>query len=325
MPSIRTILLLSLSLAALFALPALASAASYYVSPSGGGSTCSSASPCSLNEGLSKAGVGDEVVLKDGTYGQLVRVSRDGISGSPITIRAENRRQAIIKAPNSTSDGAVIFNLQNRSWITVRGLIIDGSNRGMWGVRIQSSGSQRLNGIIIEDSEIRNIGGPGIIIQSAKNIIIRHNLIDGVGKISGMIGEGIYHGTNSGPNAFYANFDVQIYGNTLRGITHNFIDIKPGAVESKIHHNIMEGAQKAVDGCITGAGTRSEAYDNIIRNTSCGSAAVDYLGESNGMNIHDNVFQNINANKALGFKNPPSLSPVNIFRACRTMEINVKT
>lgn len=41
---------------------------SYYVSPSGSGSTCSDQSPCSLATALDTVSAGQEVVLKDGVY-----------------------------------------------------------------------------------------------------------------------------------------------------------------------------------------------------------------------------------------------------------------
>ncbi len=41
---------------------------SYFVSPTGSGSTCSDGSPCSLATALDLVSSGEEVVLKDGVY-----------------------------------------------------------------------------------------------------------------------------------------------------------------------------------------------------------------------------------------------------------------
>jgi hypothetical protein len=60
----------ALAIAALAAFAPAALATTFVVSPTGSGSTCTEASPCALGEGLSKAyvGVGNEVLLLDGTY-----------------------------------------------------------------------------------------------------------------------------------------------------------------------------------------------------------------------------------------------------------------
>jgi parallel beta-helix repeat protein len=61
---------------------------SYAVSPTGSGTACSQASPCSLEEGLDQAQPGDEVVLRDGVYYQGdISLPRSGTSGAPIVIR----------------------------------------------------------------------------------------------------------------------------------------------------------------------------------------------------------------------------------------------
>lgn len=116
----------------LFGVPAAVSAASYFVAPNGGGSTCSSASPCSLNSGLDKAGSGDELILKDGTYRSTIFTKRAGV-----TIRAENAHQAIIEPPNGwdpgTHTGGDQGDLQyiriRHSNVTVRGVVFDAVDR----------------------------------------------------------------------------------------------------------------------------------------------------------------------------------------------------
>ncbi len=71
--------------------------ASHVVSPSGGGSSCSSANPCALAEGLNRAMPGDEVVLRGGTYfvGEL-SLPRSGQAGAPIVIRAATGETPIL-------------------------------------------------------------------------------------------------------------------------------------------------------------------------------------------------------------------------------------
>ena len=70
---------------------------SYYVAPDGGGTDCSLPAPCSLGEGLSRAGPGDEVVLRGGVYyeGEL-SIPRSGAPDAPIVIRSHPGEDAIL-------------------------------------------------------------------------------------------------------------------------------------------------------------------------------------------------------------------------------------
>jgi hypothetical protein len=70
---------------------------SYYVSPSGSGSVCSMAEPCSLLDGLSRAYPGDEVVLRGGVYYEGgISLPRSGEDGAPITIVGYDGEQTIL-------------------------------------------------------------------------------------------------------------------------------------------------------------------------------------------------------------------------------------
>jgi len=101
----------------LYSYPAFA--ATYYASPTGSGSTCSSASPCTISGGLQKMASGDTLILNDGVYtgaGNLIgdyaspqawppsgncvwnQSTSSCSSGSFTTIKAANVGQAIIDA-----------------------------------------------------------------------------------------------------------------------------------------------------------------------------------------------------------------------------------
>ncbi len=75
-----------------------ASAATYYVSPSGSASwsSCTNINtPCSLSTANSNAAAGDVIILRDGTYTTTISPSHSGNTGSPITYRAEHQHGAI--------------------------------------------------------------------------------------------------------------------------------------------------------------------------------------------------------------------------------------
>jgi hypothetical protein len=69
----------------------------YYASPSGSGTACSLAAPCSLEEGLNQAQPGEEVALRGGTYYQGdLSLPRSGATGAPIVIRSYAGETAIL-------------------------------------------------------------------------------------------------------------------------------------------------------------------------------------------------------------------------------------
>ncbi len=83
-----------------------ASAATYYVSPSGsaGSAEPSKGSPTSVGSALGKVVGGDVVVFLDGTYTSTVYlVGNRESSGSPITLRADENAVPIIRGTGSRS------------------------------------------------------------------------------------------------------------------------------------------------------------------------------------------------------------------------------
>ena len=65
----------------------------YYVTPSGSGTTCSLASPCTLSSALNQAQAGQAIALRGGTYYQgEFTLPRSGSSGAPIVLRSLSRR-----------------------------------------------------------------------------------------------------------------------------------------------------------------------------------------------------------------------------------------
>jgi hypothetical protein len=76
---------------------------SYYVSPTGAGTACSLAAPCSLISGLNQAQPGDEVVMRGGVYyqGEIV-LPRSGTPGAPIVFRSYPGENAILDGADPT-------------------------------------------------------------------------------------------------------------------------------------------------------------------------------------------------------------------------------
>lgn len=69
----------------------------YYVSPTGSGTACTLAAPCSLTAAVSQAQAGEEIVLRGGVYYQgEFTLPRSGAADAPIVIRSYSGENAIL-------------------------------------------------------------------------------------------------------------------------------------------------------------------------------------------------------------------------------------
>lgn len=246
------------------------SAASHYASPTGSGSTCSSASPCSLTTCISQTFAGESCILKNGTYsetGPIVTV-RDGTSGNHIVIKAENSRQAVVQTNNT--DRAIRI---KHNYITVSGIYIDSQHKGH-GIGNDFNGGQ--NHIIIEDCTVYQAGRAGIRINDkgdlgSDHIIIRNNFVNGSGYEDGQtVTEGMYIGEASGVNGNV--HDVFIYGNQVRDFASNCLDSKNTNKDLWYFQNIC---YEDVDPSVHGVGDPVAARDFIIGLQGSGNYAYN--------------------------------------------------
>src|SRR5262245_26060587 len=113
--------------------PVLAHGTTYYVSPSGSnGNSCvraqnSSTPKQTINNGANCLGSGDTLVVKAGTYNEVLNMNNypNGSSGSPTTIRSEVQGGAVLKP---SAGGAAIYfggGGANKQWMTIDGLVLD--------------------------------------------------------------------------------------------------------------------------------------------------------------------------------------------------------
>ena len=178
---------------------AAASAVFYYVATNGSDSNSGSqASPfLTIQKAIGVASAGDTIIVKDGVYGKsgcgfdqgfaVDLTNKAGIAGSPITIKAENTRRAVLDAEDYCHS---YFNLgSGAAYINIEDFII---RRGRWGA-IWSN--QNAHHIVIKGNEIKESGkraessGYGIVgIYTGPNssdIQIDGNLIHDIGRIPG--------------------------------------------------------------------------------------------------------------------------------------------
>ena len=170
-----------------------------YVSSSGSGSTCSSGSPCAVSYMIANAAAGDTWRFKDGTYPPIslncLSNFRNGTSGSPITLTADNERQAFFLG-NGQQDGTIF--IANCSWLNLVGLYAESAD---------------FNG---------SAEGNPLFIYNSSNITVTRGIFAKPNRW-----------TNSHPMIFYigSNFtitDNEIYfahrsGLELAGVSHSFV------------------------------------------------------------------------------------------------------
>ena len=274
-----------------------ARAATYYISPSGSGSSCTNGSPCSLSTALSTAGSGDTIMFKDGVYGNFTTQTPG------VTYEAQNRRMATVEWQTGATNAIRI----KHSNTTVRALKIDGKGEAKGVIAIQPSGGKNdYSNIVIEDNHVLNGYSSGIKIGRGTQygkleyITVRDNLVEavGLGDQPTCKGECIYlnHATDDTCEVWYA----EIYNNHCKDFTHNGIDLKQGVFYTEVHHNIFENQHEPLD-CSNGLestlvthanSTNNEFHHNIIRNIDAAGPAI-LNPASKGIWIHDNVIMDV--------------------------------
>lgn len=145
-------------------------AATYYVTKSGlDSSPCAQTSPCrSIAQGVSKAkSPGDTVIVGAGTYVESVVNWNSGVTGNPITVKANPGDNVIWRAPSTNlNDYTGPVSINNSSYIRIEGFRFEGSVtkstiRVMGPVGAKDKGSNVLGIEIINNSFINN-GNNGI-------------------------------------------------------------------------------------------------------------------------------------------------------------------
>ena len=153
-----------------------AGAADYYASPSGSGSTCSQASPCSAGTAAGKTNPGDTVHLADGTYNTSLLPTRSGNATAWITYAAADGAVPIFMGPgNDTLSTGV--GTSSASYIRFVGLVAQNWGSGFangW----TGSGTTNSNGNLqfincIADEDWDN----GIALHSAQGFLVQQCIV----------------------------------------------------------------------------------------------------------------------------------------------------
>ena len=181
--------------AALFAAAPASAATTYHVSPSGSGSACTQASPCSLSQALGSAGGGDTIVLAgdDGTY---------GTSGSPISTEIDIP-DGVTLTGDTTQAMPVIYS-NNTSGLAEGAVYVEGASSVLQYVDVEWSGSfSAVSGLGTWNRVIAHAtSGSACTFYDGATTTVTDSVCNGNGA-------GVYENfnTSSGTIDYFANLD----------------------------------------------------------------------------------------------------------------------
>lgn len=276
-----------------------AEAATYYASPTGSGSTCSTGSPCSVSGGITKMSAGDTLLLKDGTYtgdNYMIAPTKSGSDDSTrIIISAENDGGAIVDGENARRP---LF-VSGKQYITIQGIIFRNSSLDVGSVSSSSniqikrcsfytaaSGNNQLfvttssSNVLVEDSVASQKAGSGrycFVALTSHDVTFRRNFC-----------KYINHSGLGGPCAAFS-----IYGSYSCIVENNVADFTNwGGTEctatGEKYFSNMPG--------IYGAVTNNSYYGNVGYTTGTPYFRVFNGGsittQATGLTMKDNVFVN---------------------------------
>ena len=217
-------------------LPSLAVAATYHVVASGGGGTaCTSGSPCSsITQAINNSTSGDTVLIHAGTYDQNNFFPKSGT-----TVQGESRAGTIIR-PTAGSNNPCFEILSGTTNVTIKSLTCDGASEVFsYGMRIIAN-----SGSTVDDVEIAYARNQGIAMFCDSNAV-------GCGAGNNTVKNSHIHHSGQGSTG--------CHGTTAQpGYCHGIYDYSDGnsVINVESDHN-------------NGWGLQFYGANNIVRNTVC--------------------------------------------------------
>jgi hypothetical protein len=140
----------------------------FFVATTGNDSNAGSTSAPfrTIGKALATVQAGDTILVRDGTYQELLTTQRAGTASQRITLQAEHDGGATV-----TRAGRLL-NVQH-PYYTIDGLVFD----GQFGAEDLVTVSSSANNLIIRDSEVRRGSRDGIDMSAAQNVLIENSKI----------------------------------------------------------------------------------------------------------------------------------------------------
>lgn len=236
----------------LLLLSSTADATDYYVSPSGSGTACTQASPCSWQTGRQNTNSGDRLRFLDGIYEGVnergFETIRSGASSSNrITWESVNPRGAKLRyvGPFATGNAQVLM-LRHSNYI-VRGfeIICKATNGNVARDCFQTSGwknnQTQMSNVLVENIYVHDNGHSLYGCYLATNIEVRHSSFD----LSGLnpdahddcFGEANYYSSSASQEPKICT--VNTHHNIFARYSGNNVDMKNQTRNVKLHDNLF--------------------------------------------------------------------------------------
>lgn len=118
---------------------------------------------CTIAGALLVAQPGDTVLVEPGTYGGLVRITRDGTSSAPIVVSANG--------PVIVTSSSYGFDLAGSAWVTVEGFTVNTTTYD--GIRCTT-----CTNVLITGNTVKKANGKGISINSSSDVTLADNDVE---------------------------------------------------------------------------------------------------------------------------------------------------
>jgi len=239
-----------------------------------------------IRRGLEVARGGDTLLLHVGTYVESVSTYDFAIHGgtsweNALTIAAFPGDTVVVE-PSRAAERVFTLASASASYIVIRGLVMDARNVSQDGVKITESGSGAANAshhIRIEDSEVVNAPGQGLLIGGHHNELVRLR-VHGNGVTDFQHGIYITSADNlvDGCEVYQnAGWGVHVYNGSATDADRNVVR------NNRVHDNARVGGRGA--GIVLSSGKNNLAFNNVVFGNKVG-IQVDYAAS------HSRVFNN---------------------------------
>lgn len=274
-------------IAILTMVPALAHGAIYYVAKNGNDSySCSQATSVvtpklSINSGLGCLRSGDTLYIKRGTYVEAIDNFPAGTASARVVVAAfPGDERLVVIRPNAGGVNGDAVRFYNTSYVTLSGVVVDGTNVPVQAVRIQ----EFTHHVRIEKSEIRNAPRGNCIGE--QNNTIHHNeyvknYIHHCGaddQHHGVYLRGDYGLIEGNEISYNSGYGVHLWGSSAY-IDNNVVR------NNNVHHN-------GYYGILIGSGNNNAAYNNVVWENGYGGIRIGFNTPADNTAYNNTVYNN---------------------------------
>ncbi len=239
---------------------------------------CSSAgtstSPfCSISPAAARAGAGDTVLVRSGTYFEHVEFGESGTAGAPIVFQTAPGADVLV------TGGASAFEFPARDWITLRGFRV--SNTSNHAIYISDSSNITVEGMDVSGAgePVSGLTARGIYVSDTTDSLLVNNVV--------------HNNTDAGIHLKGTTTRVEVRNNNVFENARQYQRAAPGidlratgntVVGNLTHHNEDSGIQ-VYTGARNNLIVNNVSYDN-------GDHGIDVLRASGQRIIGNTIYRN---------------------------------